>query len=66
MSKSETGTPIIFGPEHLALGHLEPGDAEAAYRLFRAAFASDVHSGPPRGKVTDPVSFFGAGKSPTS
>ena len=28
------------------------------YRLFREAFAPDVHSGPPRGKVTDPVSFL--------
>ena len=43
---------------HLALGHLEAGDAEAAYRLFREAFASEVHSGPPRGKVTDAVSFL--------
>jgi Tetratricopeptide repeat len=43
---------------HLALGHLEAGDAAAAYRLFREAFAPDVHGGPPRGKVTDPVSFL--------
>jgi tetratricopeptide (TPR) repeat protein len=43
---------------HLALGHLEAGDAAAAYRLFREAFAPDAHSGPPRGKVTDPVSFL--------
>src|ERR1700730_10947335 len=43
---------------HLALGHLEAGDAEAAYRLFREAFSPDVHSGPPRGKVTDAVSFL--------
>jgi hypothetical protein len=43
---------------HLALGHLEAGDAEAAYRLFREAFAPDVHSGPPRGKVNDAVSFL--------
>jgi tetratricopeptide (TPR) repeat protein len=43
---------------HLALGHLEAGHAEAAYRLFREAFSPDVHSGPPRGKVTDPVSFL--------
>src|SRR5712691_9277429 len=43
---------------HWALGHLEAGDAAAAYRLFREAFAPDVHSGPPRGKVTDPVSFL--------
>src|SRR6266478_4685289 len=43
---------------HLALGHLEAGDAAAAYRLLKEAFAPDVHSGPPRGKVTDPVSFL--------
>src|ERR1700731_2077017 len=43
---------------HLALGDLEAGDAAAAFRLFREAFAPDVHSGPPRGKVTDPVSFL--------
>ena len=43
---------------HLALGHLEAGDAAAALQLFREAFAPDVHSGPPRGKVTDPVSFL--------
>jgi tetratricopeptide (TPR) repeat protein len=43
---------------HLALGHLEMGDATAALRLFREAFAPDVHSGPPRGKVTDAVSFL--------
>jgi len=43
---------------HLALGHLEAGDAAAAYRLFREAFAPDVHSGPPRGKVNDAISFL--------
>src|SRR6266481_5696114 len=43
---------------HLALGDLEAGDAAAAYRLFKEVFAPDVHSGPPRGKVTDPVSFL--------
>jgi Tfp pilus assembly protein PilF len=43
---------------HLALGHLEVSDTTAAYRLFREAFSPDVHSGPPRGKVTDPVSFL--------
>ena len=43
---------------HLALVHLEAGDAAAADRLFREAFAPDVHSGPPRGKVTDAVSFL--------
>jgi Flp pilus assembly protein TadD len=43
---------------HLALGHLEAGDAAAALRLFRESFAPHVHSGPPRGKVTDPVPFL--------
>jgi len=43
---------------HLALAHLEAGDAAAASRLFALAFSPDVHSGPPRGKVTDPVSFL--------
>src|SRR5258707_1873451 len=43
---------------HLALGELEAGDAAAAFRLFRQAFAPDVHSGPPRGKVNDAVSFL--------
>lgn len=43
---------------HLALGHLEAGEAAAALRLFREAFAPAVHSGPPRGKVTDAVSFL--------
>jgi tetratricopeptide (TPR) repeat protein len=43
---------------HLALAHLEAGDAGAALRLFREAFSPDVHSGPPRGKVTDAVSFL--------
>jgi hypothetical protein len=43
---------------HLALGHLETGDAAAANRIFKQAFAPDVHSGPPRDKVTDAVSFL--------
>jgi tetratricopeptide (TPR) repeat protein len=43
---------------HLALAHLEVGDAASALDLFREAFAPDVHTGPPRGKVTDPVSFL--------
>jgi Tetratricopeptide repeat len=43
---------------HLALGHLEAGDAVAASELFRDAFAPDVHSGPPRGKLNDAVSFL--------
>ena len=43
---------------HLALGELETGDAAAAFRLFTEAFSPDVHSGPPRGKVNDAVSFL--------
>jgi tetratricopeptide (TPR) repeat protein len=43
---------------HQALGELEVGDTEAARRLFREAFAPDVHSGPPRGKVNDGVAFL--------
>jgi tetratricopeptide (TPR) repeat protein len=43
---------------HLALGDLEAGDAAGAFRLFREAFSPDVHSGPPRGKVNDAVSFL--------
>ena len=43
---------------HLALAHLEAGDAAAASRLFCDAFAPEVHSGPPRGKLNDAVSFL--------
>ena len=43
---------------HLALGHLEAGDTAAALQLFRDSFAPEVHSGPPRGKVNDAVSFL--------
>jgi tetratricopeptide (TPR) repeat protein len=43
---------------HLALGDLEAGDAAAASRLFREAFSPDVHSGPPRARVNDAVSFL--------
>ncbi len=43
---------------HLALGDLETGNAAAASRLFREAFSPDVHSGPPRAKVNDAVSFL--------
>jgi tetratricopeptide (TPR) repeat protein len=43
---------------HQALGDLEAGDPAAASRLFREAFAPDVHSGPPRGKLNDAVSFL--------
>lgn len=43
---------------HLALAHLEAGEAAAACRLFRDAFAPEVHSGPPRGRLNDAVSFL--------
>jgi hypothetical protein len=43
---------------HLALSHLDAGDMAAAFRLFTEAFAPDVHSGPPRGKLNDGVSFL--------
>jgi hypothetical protein len=43
---------------HLALAHLEAGDAAVASQLFRNAFAPDVHTGPPRGKLNDAVSFL--------
>jgi tetratricopeptide (TPR) repeat protein len=43
---------------HLAIARLGSGDAATASRLFAAAFAPDVHSGPPRGKLNDAVSFL--------
>src|SRR5207248_2734840 len=43
---------------HLALGHLEAGDTASALQLFGDSFAPEVHSGPPRGKVNDAVSFL--------
>jgi len=43
---------------HLALAHLEAGDVAAASRLHHEAFAPQVHSGPPRGKLNDAVSFL--------
>jgi tetratricopeptide (TPR) repeat protein len=43
---------------HLALGDLEAGNDTEAFRLYREAFSRDVHSGPPRAKVTDGVSFL--------
>lgn len=43
---------------HRALGELEAGDIETALQLYREAFAPEVHSGPPRGKVNDGVSFL--------
>ena len=43
---------------HLAIAHLESGDAAPARGLFADAFAPQVHSGPPRGKLNDAVSFL--------
>jgi tetratricopeptide (TPR) repeat protein len=43
---------------HLALAHLEAGEVMAAWGLLRETFSPDTHSGPPRGKVTDAVSFL--------
>jgi len=43
---------------HRALGDLEAGDAAAARRLYGEAFSPEVHSGPPRGKLNDGVSFL--------
>jgi tetratricopeptide (TPR) repeat protein len=43
---------------HLALAHLELDDAPAAFGLFHRAFAPEVHSGPPRGKLNDGISFL--------
>jgi hypothetical protein len=43
---------------HLALGDIEAGDPASAFRLFREAFSPEVHSGPPRGKLNDAVSFL--------
>jgi Flp pilus assembly protein TadD len=43
---------------HLALEHLELGDAAAAMHLFREVFSPEAHSGPPRGRVNDGVAFL--------
>ena len=43
---------------HQALAHLEAGDVAAATRLYTDAFGPDVHTGPPRGKLNDVVSFL--------
>jgi Tfp pilus assembly protein PilF len=43
---------------HLALSDLEAGNEAEALRLFKEAFSLDVHSGPPRAKITDGVSFL--------
>jgi Flp pilus assembly protein TadD len=53
-----TGSLFSHLSWHLALGHLETGDAAAALRLFEEAFAPEMHSGPPRGKLNDGVSFL--------
>jgi tetratricopeptide (TPR) repeat protein len=60
LSSSYPGNGLLYSHLnwHLALGHLEAGDAAAAFRLFGEAFSPDVHSGPPRAKVTDAVSFL--------
>ncbi|HTC12448.1 MAG TPA: tetratricopeptide repeat protein [Acetobacteraceae bacterium] len=43
---------------HLALAELEAGEIAAACQRFQRAFAPAVHSGPPRGKLNDGVSFL--------
>lgn len=43
---------------HLALSDLEAGSEAEAHRLYQEAFSLDVHSGPPRAKITDGVSFL--------
>jgi Tfp pilus assembly protein PilF len=43
---------------HLALGDLEAGNETEALRLYQETFSRDVHSGPPRAKITDGVSFL--------
>ena len=60
LSTSYPGNGLLYShlSWHLALGHLEAGDPAEAFRLFREAFSPNVHSGPPRAKVTDAVSFL--------
>lgn len=43
---------------HLALGEIEAGDADAAWRLFVEACGPASHTGPFRLKLTDAVSFL--------
>jgi tetratricopeptide (TPR) repeat protein len=43
---------------HLAIAELHAGNHEAARARFEADVALEVHSGLPRGKVTDAVSFL--------
>jgi Tfp pilus assembly protein PilF len=43
---------------HLAIAHLDAGDTAAAADLFETAFGPDVHTGPPRGKLNDAVSYL--------
>jgi Flp pilus assembly protein TadD len=43
---------------HLALADLEAGDVAKASQLFQEAFTPEVHSGSPRNKLCDAVSFL--------
>jgi Tfp pilus assembly protein PilF len=43
---------------HLALAELEAGDVAGSCARFQQTFAPSVHSGPPRGKLNDGVSFL--------
>ncbi len=43
---------------HLALGELEIGEDAAALRRFADCLAPDRHTGPPRMRITDGVSFL--------
>ena len=43
---------------HLAICHLAAGNDAPARLLFQDTFAPAVHSGPPRGKLNDGVSFL--------
>ena len=43
---------------HCALGDLEAGDEAAALARFREACGTESHTGPPRGKLNDVVSFL--------
>jgi tetratricopeptide (TPR) repeat protein len=43
---------------HQALAELEAGNDAAAFRLYQEAFAPEIHTGVPRAKLTDAVSFL--------
>jgi tetratricopeptide (TPR) repeat protein len=43
---------------HRALGELQAGEVETAFRLHRDAFTPETHSGSPQQKVTDAISFL--------